>query len=178
MVGANYQQTRQFPLRAGVGLKRDSGKTGHLRQPVFQLLEERLVPACLAQWRKRMDAVEFRPGNRNHLHGCIQLHRARSERDHRTCQREVAIFQTFKVTKHFRFRMVAVENRMGQVLAGTGKRRRIRAVDLSDEISQREVWLTIIADDTEDLSHVLLGGRFIEGNTDGVLVDRAEVHPA
>ena len=74
--------------------------------------------------------------------------------------------------------MVAVENRMGQVLAGTGKRRRIRAVDLSDEISQREVWLTIIADDTEDLSHVLLGGRFIEGNTDGVLIDRAEVHPA
>ena len=61
VVGADDQQSGVLALRAGVGLKRDSGETGDLGEPGLQLLEEPAVTARLLRGRERMQRVELRP---------------------------------------------------------------------------------------------------------------------
>ncbi len=54
VIGANGQQPGVFALRTGVGLKRNGGHAGDLRQPRFELPEERLVTARLVGRREGM----------------------------------------------------------------------------------------------------------------------------
>ena len=119
--GANDEQAGVFALRAGIGLERDAGETGDLGQPLLQLLEQDLPAARLAQRRERMQAAQLRPGDREHLRGRVQLHRARAERDHGSRQREVARFQALEVAQHLRLGVVTVEDRVRQILARARK---------------------------------------------------------
>ena len=58
--------------------------------------------------------TEFRPGDRDHLCGGVQLHGARAERNHRLIQGNVPAFQAAQVAQHLGFTVVAVEHRVGQ----------------------------------------------------------------
>ena len=59
-----------------------------------------------------MDIGEFRPGDRNHLGGCVELHRAGAERDHAAVERQIAIGKAPHIAKHLGFGPVAVEHRL------------------------------------------------------------------
>ena len=74
--GADHQQSGVFALRPGVGLQGNTGETRDFRKPILQLLKDGLVTARLAERRERMDAAEFRPGDREHFRSRVQLHRA------------------------------------------------------------------------------------------------------
>ena len=93
VIGADGQQASIFPLRSGIGLQRHGGKAGQARQLIGKIVDQgpiahRLIERC--EW---MQAPEFRPGDRDHLGRGIQLHGARTERDHRSVERQIAIRQ-------------------------------------------------------------------------------------
>ena len=133
VVAADGQQPGELALRAGVGLHADRGVPGDLGQAVAQLVDQ---PA-----RSRGPARpgangcrfgELRPGDRGHLGGGVELHRAGAQRDHRAVQREVLVRQRAQVAQHRGLGAVRGEDRVGQVrrpaaeLAGQRVRRRRR----------------------------------------------------
>jgi hypothetical protein len=110
VIGANGQQAGIFPLRAGIGLQRHAGKAGYRLQE-FTQPEDKLAEAHgLVVGRERMDVGKFRPGDRRHLSAGVQLHRAGAERNHRTVERDVLVFEFFQVTQHRRLGMMRIEH--------------------------------------------------------------------
>src|SRR2546429_321802 len=57
-----------------------------------------------------------------HLGGGVELHRARAERDHSRCERQVAPFEPLDVAQHLRLGAVAMEHRVRQVGRGAVQR--------------------------------------------------------
>ena len=54
-----------------------------------------------------MDVGELGPGDRHHLGGRVELHRARAERDHRAIEREVLVGEAAQVAQHLVLGVVA-----------------------------------------------------------------------
>src|SRR5438552_1530830 len=94
VIRADDQQPRILALRAGVGLKPDRLESGDLGEPFLKLLEENLIPLSLLGRLERMNVRKLRPGDRKHLAGRVELHRARAERDHALREREIARLKT------------------------------------------------------------------------------------
>ena len=61
-----------------------------------------------------MQLGNFRPRYRKHFRGCVQLHRARTERDHRSRQRKIARFELLEITQHLGLGVVSVEDRVSE----------------------------------------------------------------
>ncbi|SUG13360.1 Uncharacterised protein [Salmonella enterica subsp. arizonae] len=61
-----------------------------------------------------MQLGEFRPGNRDHFSGGVQLHGAGTQRDHRLIQRQIFTFQRMHIAHHLGFAVVTVKYRMRQ----------------------------------------------------------------
>ena len=59
--------------------------------------EEALVALRLVGGREGMHAAELRPGDRDHLAGRVELHRAGAERDHGVREREIAATRSLKM---------------------------------------------------------------------------------
>ena len=114
VIGADRQQPGIFALRAGIRLQRDRVIAGDVAQPFFQPREQRVIALGLLARRERMQAAEFRPGQRDHLRGGIELHGAGAERDHRAVEREVAIAELAHVAQHLGLGAMGVEHRMGE----------------------------------------------------------------
>ena len=125
VVVVDRQQPGELALRAGVGLQRHRVVAGDLGQPGLQVGEQRGVAVELALGRERVHVGEAGVGDRLHLGGGVELHRARAERDHAAVEREVAVGQPAQVAQHRRLGAVGVEHRVGQELAGArvGERR-------------------------------------------------------
>ena len=84
VVGADREQPGELALRAGVGLQRHGVVAGDLGQPALELRRSaRGSPAACSTGANGCIAGELRPGDRLHLGGGVELHRARAERDHR-----------------------------------------------------------------------------------------------
>ena len=64
-----------------------------------------------------MEPGELRPGDRLHLGGRVELHRAGAERDHGPVEREVPVRQPAQVAQHRGLGAVRVEDRVGQEVA-------------------------------------------------------------
>ena len=126
--GADREQAGVFALRAGVGLQADAGVAGRLAEPRLELARaarrsRRAARRGANGWMLR----ELGPGDRDHLAGRVQLHRARAERDHRAVEREVLVGEAAQVAQHLGLAVVAVEDRMGQ------ERRCVRAQRVGDQ---------------------------------------------
>ena len=67
MIAADRQQPRIFALRAGIRLQRDRVITCDVAQPFFQPRKQRVIASRLPARCERMQAGEFRPGQRDHL---------------------------------------------------------------------------------------------------------------
>ena len=118
MPAADRQQAGIFALRSGIRLQRNRRESGQFPQPLGQPLDQHAKPVGLILRRKRVHVGKSRQRNRDHLGGRVQLHRARSQRDHRTIQRDVLVFQPFQIAEHLVLGMIPVEHRLRQQRAG------------------------------------------------------------
>ena len=116
VVGADRQQPGELALRAGVGLQRHGVVAGDLAQPRLELADQLEVAGGLLDRRERVHRRELRPGDRLHLGGGVELHRAGAERDHRPVQREVLVRELAQVAQHRGLGPVRVEHRVGEDL--------------------------------------------------------------
>src|SRR5947207_9739937 len=66
-----------------------------------------------------MQLRELRPRDWKHLGGSVQLHGARSERDHRSREGQIARLQAAEIPQHLGLGMVGVEYRVSEKVAGT-----------------------------------------------------------
>ena len=83
-------------------------------------LEHSLVAGRLVGRGEGVQFAELGPGDRDHLGGGVQLHRAGAERDHRAVQRDVLACEPAQVAQHLGLAAVAVEHRVGQEAACCG----------------------------------------------------------
>ena len=79
-------------------------------------------PAVCAAGANGWMSANSRPGDRLHLGGGVELHRARAERDHAAVQRVVHVGQPAQVAQHRRLGAVRVEHRVRQEVACAAQR--------------------------------------------------------
>lgn len=77
-----------------------------------QLFDDLNVACSLIVGHKRMQ-VESRPGQRSHLTCSIKLHRATSQRNHRSVKTDVLLLQVAKVSHHLTLGVNRVEDFLG-----------------------------------------------------------------
>ena len=70
-----------------------------------------------------MNVGEFRPRDRSHFGRRVQLHRARTQRNHGVNQGQIFLFQSRDISHHFVLGVIDVEHRVRQVLGLSGKLR-------------------------------------------------------
>ena len=80
-----------------------------------------LVAAGLVERGEGVERAELRPGDRRHLGGGVELHRAAAQRDHRAVERHVLVRQRAQVAQHLGLGAVGREHRVGEVLRGAGQ---------------------------------------------------------
>ena len=114
MIAADGEQAGVFALRAGVRLQRNGGEAGDFREPVFQQSEHLAVARALIGGHEGMERGDFRPAQRHHLGSGVEFHRAGTERDHRFVEREILGFEALDVAQHLGFRVIAVEDLLGE----------------------------------------------------------------
>ena len=115
-----------------------------------------------------MNVCELRPGDRLHLSRCIQLHGARTQRNHGAVKRQVLISEVTQVAHHLGLRTVLVENRVLHVVIGTQQ--------LSGQIVLCICLTQGAAQSLNQALEQLLTVRLTHGNTNTVLVEAADVH--
>ena len=118
VVAFDGQQASVLALRARVGLQAHGIKAGYFAEPGLQVGENLLVTFGLLAGGEGVQAADFGPGHRNHLGSGVQLHGARTERNHAVCQAQVLVFELLHVAQYLVLGVVAVEHRVREVLAG------------------------------------------------------------
>ncbi len=175
--GADRQQPGVFALRAGVRLQADAGIAGRLAQPRLELAAQQVVAGALLRRRERMDVRELRPGDRDHLAGRVQLHRARAERDHRAVERQVLVGEAAQVAQHLGLGAMAVEGRVreeGAAAAQAGRDQRLDAfLAARPEVGGR---LAEGAEHRPDRLDVGAGRGLVEADADAGRRGAAQVH--
>ena len=115
-----------------------------------------------------MNVRELRPGDGLHLSSRVQLHGARTQRNHGAVKSQVLISEVTQVAHHLGLGAVLVENRVLHVLIGT------------QQLSRQIVLCICLAQGAaQSLDQTLeqfLTVRLTHGNTDAVLVEAADVH--
>jgi hypothetical protein len=180
---ADREQSGEFALRAGVGLQGHPVVAGDRSQRVLEATDEGTPSLGLLGRGEGVDGGEFGPGDRFHLDGGVELHRAGAQRDHRPVQGQVPVGQGAQVAHHRGLGAVGVEH-------GVGEEFRV-AVELriegglghgvGSERSRRGGFEFRFVDprvDAECLEQTVgVGDRmgFAEGDSDGGGVDDADV---
>ena len=175
VVRADRQQAGELALRAGVRLQRHRVVAGHLAQPRLQLADQLEVAGGLLDRCERVHRRELRPGDRLHLRGGVELHRARAQRDHRPVQGQVAVRELAQVAQHRGLGPVRVEHRVGQHL--------VVAQQLGGQpvLARQPVGVGLAGVGTErgpDRREVLAGRGLVRGDRHVVGVDEAQVDPS
>ena len=168
MEGTDSAQTSVLTGRTRVRLQRDSIVTGNSNQPLAQILNQ-LVPALSLILRdQRVDVRELRPGDGLHLSGRVQLHSARTQRNHGAVKCQILVSEVTQVAHHLGLGTVLVENRVLHVVIGTQQ--------LSGQIVLCICLTQGAAQSLNQALEQLLTVRLTHGNTDAVLVEAADVH--
>ena len=107
------------PWLPGVRLQAHRVVAGDRGQPVLEVGDQLAHARCVGR-RARTGAVAANagPGDRLHLGGGVELHRARAERDHAAVQRDVLVGQRPQVAQHRGLGAVAGERRVGEEVRG------------------------------------------------------------
>ena len=117
--GTDRTQTSVLTGRTRVRLQGHSIVTGNSNQPLAQVLNQ-LVPALSLILRdQRVDVRELGPGDGLHLSSRVQLHGARTQRNHGAVKCQVLISEVTQVAHHLGLGAVLVENRVLHVVIGT-----------------------------------------------------------
>ena len=167
---ADGQQPCVLPLRSRVGLQAHLVVAGDGDQPLLQRRDEfpdafGVGPRC-----ERMQPGETGPGDGLHLGDRVELHRARTERDHAAVQGNVFVRQGTQVAHHGGLGVVAVERRMGQIVAGPG-------LDRLRESSHVVAFEhTVGLEGPQYGRHIIERGGLIARDRDQVTRDQAQIH--
>ncbi len=119
VIARNGHDAGVLALRAGVRLHANGVEAGNGLQAVFQASDHFQITLRLIEWGEGMYVGEFRPSDRNHLAGRVQLHGARTERNHRVIERQILVLQLFQVAQHLVFGVVRIKYWMHQDGVGT-----------------------------------------------------------
>ena len=175
VVAGNRHQAGVFALGAGVRLHADGVEAGHRLQPFGEAGDHFVVAGDLLARGKRVDAAEFRPGDRDHFAGRVQLHGARAERDHRMVERQVLVLQRLQVAQHLVLGVVRVEHRVREdrvVAQQGGRQRRVGGGELGVEGFHVE---RDLGDQLEQFGDIVARRRFVEGDAEDAGRDAAQV---
>ncbi len=173
--GADRQQPGVLALRAGVGLQADAGVAGGLAQPGAQLFVEQRVAGELVGRRERVHVGELGPGDRDHLAGRVELHRARAQRDHAAVQRQVLVGQAADVAQHLGLAVVRVEHRVREELAAARQRQRDQR--LHALLERHEVGHGLaLGEQRPQRGDVVARGGLVERDAHAVARGAAQVH--
>ena len=121
MPGADAKQAGIFTLGTGIRLECESSETSQIAQHCIQAIDNTMVTLGMFGRGKGVDMGKQGIGNRFHFAGSIEFHGAGSEGDHGTCQGNILARGLSQVPHEFGFRSVAMENFMGQEIAGPAK---------------------------------------------------------
>mmetsp|Transcript_2617 Transcript_2617/g.7893 ORF Transcript_2617/g.7893 Transcript_2617/m.7893 type:complete len:987 (-) Transcript_2617:315-3275(-) len=158
-----------------IGLQGDGIKAGDGGKLSGKVLEHLLVSLGLIKWHVRMEVGELGPSDGEHLRGGIELHRARSERDHRVRQRQIHVLELLQVAKHLVLGVARVENRVLHELRGPGKVAELWR-DSGGELLGGESGAAIGGEGGKQVVDVLNRRRLVHGHAhDGVSHD-SDVH--
>ena len=113
---ADCEQAGELALAAGIGLQADGVVTRDRNEHLLQLGDHLAVALGTARVGVGVNVGELGPRDRHHLGGCVELHRARTEWDHRSVQGEILVGETAQVAQHLVFAVIPVEHRMAQDL--------------------------------------------------------------
>ena len=170
---ANRQKAGVLALRARIRLERHGVKSCALGQPGLQIAKEVLVALALIARAKRMQRIHFRPAQRHHFGGRVQLHRAGAERDHAAIQRDVLHLQAMQVAHHLRLAVVAVEDGMLQIAALAVMLR--GAVQRMLRIEPQRGFRLRDAKDAAQVPEFFLGDALVQSHADGLCVDLPQI---
>ena len=124
--------------------------------------------------RKRMDGAELGPCHRDHLARRVELHRARTEWDHRAIEREILVGQAAQIAQHLVLAVVAMKHRMREDLVDSSQCRwqagYRRLVEVDDGSSD--------AEGRPDRFDGRACRGLVERDTDGGAVDETKVEAA
>src|SRR5699024_5342347 len=112
---------------------------------------------------------EFRPADRLHLGGCVEFHRAGTERDHAAVERVVHVGELAQVAHHRGLRVVTTEHLVGEVLLVPGECRGDRGARLEGEFT------TGNAERCDDRCQIVRGRGLVAGDAYVVGVDQSDV---
>ena len=178
VIAANGEQARVFALRARVGLQADVVVAGDLAQRSGQAVDQLGVALALRGGRERMDQRELGPGDGDHLGRGVQLHGARTQRDHRAVQGQVLVGQLAQVAQHVGFGLDAGEDGMRQDRAFAGDRggdaaggRGVERVDVEFDV----IALQAGGEDVDQRLQVGHGDGFVQRDGQARAVDAAQV---
>ena len=115
MIGSDGQQSRIFPLRAGVRLHGDRIIAGDIAELRGQIGDQFAIAFLLIRRCEGVDGRKLRPAQRHHFRRRVQLHGAGAKRDHRPVQRQIAVREATHVAHHLGLGPVHVEDRMRQI---------------------------------------------------------------
>ncbi len=118
VVAADRQQAGELALGTGVRLDGHLVVAGDLGEVGFQSGNQFPPAFGLGVRGERVDGGELRPGDGFHLGGGVQLHGARTQRDHGAVQRQVPVREAADVAEQLGFGAVRVEHRVLQVGGG------------------------------------------------------------
>ena len=166
VVAADGQQAGQLAGRAGIRLDGHRVVAGDLDQPSGELADQ-LAPTLGVLVRgERVDVGEAGPRDGLQPRGRVELHRARSQRDHRAVEGQILVAERADVAHHHRLGVVGVEHLVGEHFGGAGElgrkialRLRRRLVDDAEAAEQRR--------------EIGFLGVLAEADGHGVLVDGA-----
>ncbi len=128
VVGRDREQPGELALAAGVGLQGHRRVAGELGEPALQVGDQLQRARGVGLGGERVQVGELGPGDRLHLDGRVELHRARAQRDHRAVQRHVGVGETAQPAHERGLRAVLVEDRVREVLRAAREafRQRVR----------------------------------------------------
>mmetsp|Transcript_26909 Transcript_26909/g.70705 ORF Transcript_26909/g.70705 Transcript_26909/m.70705 type:complete len:296 (-) Transcript_26909:1343-2230(-) len=110
VVPTDGHEASQFALSTRVGLERQVVVARYIAEHLLRLLKERQVPLRLVKRSVRVHVCKRRHGHPLHLDRRVELHRARSERDHRVAKRHILVLEVLQVPHHLGLRVVQVED--------------------------------------------------------------------
>ncbi len=91
VVGPDGEEPGIFALCAGIRLHRNRVVAGDGAELVREIRQELVIARRLIRRHKRVEFREFRPGDRQHLGGGVELQGAGAERDHRPVEGQIAV---------------------------------------------------------------------------------------
>ena len=171
VIGVDGEKAGELALAAGVGLQADRVVARDRRPASLRAGRSSCgTPTVASSGVNGCMSAKLRPGQRLHLDGGVELHRARAQRDHRAIEREVLVGQATQVPQHLVLGVIAGEHALREELVGAapGQTRRCRC--------PRSASRSAPASNTPSNVDSDLGrGRFVEAETDGRVVDEPEI---